>query len=150
MQTKIPPPIWLLTFGVGMWFIAGSPYGYRVDIPFALAPALLFGLIGLYYPIAGILRFRNAKTTINPHRLEETSSLVDDGIYRKTRNPMYLGLLLILTGWAVWLGSLTNLVLIVLFMLVITELQIKPEEKTLRKLFGHDYEEYCRKVRRWI
>ena len=58
-------------------------------------------------------------------------------------------------AWAVTaaadgLGSLTNLVLIVLFMLVITELQIKPEEKTLRKLFGHDYEEYCRKVRRWI
>ena len=63
---------------------------------------------------------------------------------------MYVGLLVILIGWAVWLGSLSNILVLILFWVVITELQIKPEEAALRTLFGQDYEKYCRQVARWV
>jgi protein-S-isoprenylcysteine O-methyltransferase Ste14 len=81
---------------------------------------------------------------------ETATSLVDGGIFSVSRNPMYVGLLLVSIGWAVWLASLTNIAVIVLSVVVMTNLQIKPEEDALRKLFVEKYAEYCRNVRRWI
>ncbi|MDH5305282.1 MAG: isoprenylcysteine carboxylmethyltransferase family protein, partial [Gammaproteobacteria bacterium] len=86
----------------------------------------------------------------NPLKPETASALVQSGIFGKTRNPMYVGLLLILSGWAVWLESLSCLGLLLLFVVAITELQIKPEEAAMRKLFGDEYLRYCEKVGRWI
>ena len=150
MRAKVPPLIWLLLFGAAMWFVAKSPYAFPVRVSYALVLAIAFGLVGAWCGAAGIRSFNKASTTFHPHKLEEASTLVTTGIYQKTRNPMYLGLLLMLTGWGVWLGSLANIALLVLFVVVMTELQIKPEENVLRKLFGQDYEDYRQRDRRWI
>ena len=150
MKAKIPPPLWLLVFGAVMWFVAKSAYGYPIDIPYALVIALPIGVLGALCSVAGIREFGRVSTTVNPLKPEEASTLVTTGVYQVTRNPMYVGLFLILTGWAVWLSGLGNLPLLIVFLLVMTEMQIKPEEKALQTLFGQEYEEYRQRVRRWI
>jgi protein-S-isoprenylcysteine O-methyltransferase Ste14 len=150
VQNKIPPPILFLLTGVAMWLLAGSEYAGGIIIPFGLVPAILLAVIGGAVIVTAILQFRRADTTVNPLRLEKSSSLVTGGIFGWTRNPMYLGLLLVLCGWAVWLQSLTNVLLLIAIVLLINRLQIRPEEAALQKLFGENYANYCRKVRRWI
>ena len=150
MKNKIPPPVWLLAFGGVMWLVASSDYGYRIEIPYALLFALAIGIAGIYCSASGMREFNRASTTVNPLKPEEASTLVTTGIFQRTRNPMYVGLLLILTGWAVWLSGLGNLPLLLVFVLVINELQIKPEEQALQALFGKEYAAYCQRVRRWI
>ena len=150
MKARIPPPIWLLAFGVAMWFVARTEFAYPIHVPYALAIAVVIGLLGISSSAAGIREFNKASTTVNPLKPEEASTLVTSGIFQRTRNPMYVGLFLVLTGWTVWLGALGNLALLIIFIVVMTELQIKPEEKALLGLFGQEYERYCERVRRWI
>ena len=150
MKTKVPPPVWALITGVVMWFVAKSAYAYSIQVPYSLVFALVIGALGLSCSVAALRLFRSVETTVNPLKPEETSSLVTNGIYGKTRNPMYIGLSLVLIGWAVWLGSLSNIPVLVIFVVVMTELQIKPEEAALRDLFGQEYQDYCQQVGRWI
>jgi protein-S-isoprenylcysteine O-methyltransferase Ste14 len=88
-------------------------------------------------------------TTTNPLKPEAASALVRGGVFELSRNPMYLGSLLVLTGWGLWLGSPSNILVAVLYGVLIAELQIKPEELALTGLFGQEYADYCREVRRW-
>ena len=81
---------------------------------------------------------------------ENTQILVTTGMYRFSRNPMYLGLLLLLTGWSIYLGAVSAILLLPLFVLVLTKMQIQPEEIILEELFGQSYIEYKLKVHRWI
>lgn len=150
MKNKIPPPVVLLLFGTAMWFVARSEFAYAIAIPYALLFAIAPGALGLLVIGRAIRQFRLVETTVNPLKPDTASALVQAGIFGRTRNPMYVGLLLLLTGWAVWLQSLANLALLLLFLVAITELQIKPEEAALRQLFGADFERYCQQVRRWI
>ncbi len=150
MKPRIPPPAWLLLFGVLMWVVASSDLALKIDIPIALIPALLVAFAGILVAAAGLRQFREAATTVNPLKPEEASSLVTSGIYRRTRNPMYVGLLLVLTGWGIWLESLGNILLLALFVVVLTQLQIKPEERALGQLFGDEFDRYVREVRRWL
>lgn len=115
-----------------------------------MAAALALGSAGLGVGIAGVLAFRRARTTVNPWRPERASALVDTGIYRHTRNPMYLGLLLGLLGWAVYLGSLLALLLALAFVPWMNRFQIGPEERALERIFGDDFAAYRRRVRRWL
>jgi len=150
MKNKIPPPLLLLICGAAMWFVAHSELAYAISIPFSLVPAIVLAAIGAIVSARAIRQFKSAETTVNPLKPDTASSLVHTGIFRLTRNPMYVGLLFVLSGWAVWLGSLSNVAVLLVFMLLITELQIKPEEAALRKLFGQGYVEYCQRVRRWF
>ncbi len=110
----------------------------------------IFIAIGSFFGLAGIVSFYLAKTTVNPEKPEKASTLVTSGIYKVTRNPMYVGLVCFLIAWAAWLGSLYSLVFIVVFVLYMNRFQITPEERALTKLFGQDYQDYCQKVRRWL
>ncbi len=150
MKNKIPPPIILLVSGALMWLISRSTFAFTVTVPYALVFALSLAVAGLVVAAAAIREFRRAQTTVNPLQPDAASALVDSGIFLRSRNPMYLGLLLVLSGWAVWLQSLGAAVVLVVFWLLITELQIKPEETALQKNFGEPYADYCRRVRRWI
>ena len=150
MKNKIPPPILLLITGTIMWFVAKSEFAYPISIPYPLALSVSLAAIGIAIASIAARQFSIAKTTINPLSPETATSLVDGGIFSVSRNPMYVGLLLVSIGWAVWLASLTNIAVIVLSVVVMTNLQIKPEEDALRKLFVEKYAEYCRNVRRWI
>ena len=150
MKNKIPPPILLLITGTIMWFVAKSEFAYPISIPYPLALSISLAAIGIAIASIAARQFSIAKTTVNPLSPETATSLVDGGIFSVSRNPMYVGLLLVSIGWAVWLASLANIAVIVLFVVVMTNLQIKPEEDALRRLFLEEYAEYCRNVRRWI
>jgi protein-S-isoprenylcysteine O-methyltransferase Ste14 len=110
----------------------------------------IFVTLGLFFGLAGILSFRLAKTTVKPETPEKASTLVQTGIYKITRNPMYVGLVCVLIAWAAWLGSVYSLSVVVVFILYINRFQILAEERALIELFGHKYIDYCLKVRRWL
>ncbi len=107
-------------------------------------------VIGFAVSIAGVLSFRRAGTTVDPTRPQKASSLVSSGIYRYSRNPMYLGMLLVLIGWGVYLSNIPALLLVPVFVIWMNRFQIRPEQRALTELFGGEFELYRQSVRRWI
>ena len=150
MKLRIPPPvIWLLA-ALLMWTAhRWMPIAQLIESPWTRL-ALLPVAIGVGIIYDANVRFRRAQTTVNPLKPHMASSLVMEGIYGISRNPMYLGLTLLLIAWALWLGSLSPWIVVVLFPIIITGLQIIPEEHALAKLFGESYLDYRNRVARWI
>lgn len=105
---------------------------------------------GAAFCLAGVAAFRQARTTVNPTTPATSSALVVSGIYRWTRNPMYLGFALLLLAFAVWLSKLSALLLVPVFMGYLQRFQIRPEEQALRARFGASFDAYCQRVRRWL
>ena len=149
LELKIPPPVIALLVAVSMWF--ARPYASSLDlvIPWRPAFAIALVILGIALALAGVLAFRKAKTTVNPTKPEATSTVVATGIYRFTRNPMYLGMLMVLVGWAVFLANVISFLLLPLFVLYMNRLQIGPEERVLSEHFGREYATYMQSVRRW-
>ena len=151
LELKLPPPVVTLAAGLLMFGLAFSAPG---PLPLSavwrhVGAAALFGLGLALLLISGRLFFK-AGTTVLPYKPENTSKLVISGVYRRSRNPMYLAMLLMLSGWGVFLGQWPALAGLPLFMLYMTRFQIIPEERALAALFGEEYREYTRRVRRWI
>jgi protein-S-isoprenylcysteine O-methyltransferase Ste14 len=111
---------------------------------------IAFACLGQAISVSGMIAFKRAKTTINPLKPDAASSLVQTGVFRFTRNPMYLGLLLTLAGWAVYLGHTLPFLALPLFAWYITRFQIKPEERILTEVFGAQFTTYTLRVRRWV
>ena len=150
LDLKIPPPLVALCVALLMWsmsWIVGP-----IDVPNTLCvgAALALLVVGLGFDLAGLASFLHAKTTINPLRPAATSALVVSGVYRITRNPMYVGMLLVLLGWATYLGNGAAYLLAPLFVFYIGRFQIVPEERMLADKFGADFAAYCARVRRWL
>lgn len=150
LKLLIPPPIVALICALGMWGIADIWPALIVSFPYQSVVAYSLIAVGLAIDLVSILAFRKAKTTVTPLAPEKTSSLVVEGLYRFTRNPMYLGMLFILTGIAVLLGSPVNFIVLLGFVTYITAFQIKPEEARLEDIFGPEYDQYKQQVRRWL
>jgi protein-S-isoprenylcysteine O-methyltransferase Ste14 len=112
-------------------------------------PALL-AVLSTGLAIAGVFSFRRFATTIDPTRPGSASTLITGGIFRFTRNPMYLGFAGVLLAWGLHLQAWWSLPLPVLFCLYITVFQILPEEDALRSRFGERYLTYAASVRRWL
>lgn len=150
LDHKIPPPVVGALVGAAMWGVAS--FGPQFAWPIAVRFAVVFVLIaaGIGFDVAGILAFRRAQTTVNPLKPESASALVTGGIYRFTRNPMYVGMVLFLLAWGAYLGSSVALVGPLVFVLYITRFQIQPEERALRAAFGAQFEDYSGRVRRWL
>lgn len=150
LETLIPPPIVAMLCALLMWLLAGA--GLAVELPDQLRKLLIVALLAstAYYELCALWLFRAASTTINPMRPQASEALVTDGIYRRTRNPMYLGTLFALCAWGVYLSTLAVWIGPVLFVVYITRFQIKPEERALRAQFGRAFKDYCRCVRRWV
>jgi len=150
MKPRIPPPVVMLAAAALMWALhRWIPLTHWIAPPwnrFGSLPAI----VGLAIAVAAIIRFRQARTTTNPMDPSKASHLVMDGVFRISRNPMYLGLELLLIGWAVWLGSASPWLIPPLFAVVITVVQIIPEERALGQRFGDQYRSYQRRVARWI
>jgi protein-S-isoprenylcysteine O-methyltransferase Ste14 len=150
LELKIPPPFVTLATIPLMWFLSHTlPKTAALGtarVPIALGLAVL----GVVFVVFGAMQFKRAQTTINPRCPEGTSILVTNGIYRITRNPMYVGLMLVLLGWAVFLASPISLGGVVVFIAYITQYQIKPEERILLEKFGDEYQKYRSGRRRWI
>jgi len=150
MKTKIPPPLISLVFVLVMWGIANQwPIGH-VIVPGGWLGPVLLGVLGLGVMGAALRDFRKAGTTVNPLDPSQASTLVNEGIFRRSRNPMYLGMLVILAAWGIWLGNVFNIGALILFVWFITTFQIKPEEEALARIFGEPYETYRNNVRRWF
>lgn len=150
LHNKIPPPLVAALFAVAMWALA--PLAPTVIIAEGIRLTVGVGsiLVGIVFATAGVLSFRQAKTTVNPLKPASASSLVDSGVYRLSRNPMYFGLACFLLAWACALPSLWSMLGVVGFMGYMGHFQIGPEERALKKRFGDDFRKYKRRVRRWI
>jgi len=150
LELKIPPPAVAVIIAAAMWFVAASVPALPVPASVRITLAISIALLGGVFSLTGAISFRRAKTTVNPMKPEKASSLVTSGIYTITRNPMYVGLFLVLVGWAVFLSSAVALVGPVAFFLYIGQFQIAPEERVLAKMFGPENADYKAKVRRWL
>lgn len=150
LEHKLPPPAVALLLGAAMWWLA--PHSLALEWPQALRAglALLLVVVGGGFDMAGLWAFRRQRTTVNPLRPANASALVTGGVYRITRNPMYVGMALFLLAWAVWLGALGAFLGPVVFVAYITRFQIQPEERVLTALFGQAFTDYTRRVRRWL
>ena len=150
LELKIPPVLATILFAALMWVTyrqtPGIALTYGVRILSVSISATLSAAIGL----AAVISFRRANTTVNPLNPEDCSTLVVSGIFRRTRNPMYLALLLSLTGWAIYLANPFSLLLTAVFIAYMNRFQIVPEERALEKKFGAAFLEYKQQVRRWI
>ena len=150
LELRIPPPVVGLIVAAGMWRVAYLPPILELPKLLRLLVATVLGVIGAAVAIGGVMSFRRAKTTVNPLKPETSAALVSTGVYSFTRNPMYLGMVLALFAWAVYLSSMWSLIGPVLFGLYITRFQIVPEERVLDRLFGAPFAEYKKRVRRWL
>lgn len=150
LELKIPPVAFGLLLGGLMWTAAYAAPSLRFSVPARRIIVPSLALAGLVTAILGVISFRRAKTTVNPLQPEAASALVNSGIYRLTRNPMYLGLLLVLMAWAVFLGNALALVVPAVFVSLMNRLQIIPEERALAAKFGPAFAAYQSKVRRWL
>lgn len=124
--------------------------GLAYVLPARLPMAVLLALAGLALDVSGLIAFHRAKTTLNPRSPERSTSIVRSGPYRFTRNPMYLGLALMLLGLCAYLANPATVVAVAVFIVYITRFQIIPEERLLHAKFGESYAQYKRSVRRWL
>ena len=150
LELKVPPPVVGLFTAVIMWLTAKKVPALELALP--QRKGLFLGLLaaGVCVSVLGVASFRRARTTVNPLKPEKSSCLVVSGIYRHTRNPMYLGLLLLLLGWAVFLANIVAFIFLPAFIVYLNRFQIRPEEKALALVFGQDFAAYRSKVRRWL
>lgn len=150
MKLRIPPPVVAFVSALIMWLLTDQFPAAKVAVPYGAYIGGIFIAVGVTIDLVSVLAFLKAKTTVTPLKPEKASQLVTSGFYRFSRNPMYLGMLFILVGVAIWFGSLANIVILASFVAYITAFQIKPEETRLEQLFGADYRDYRQQVRRWL
>ncbi len=155
LEHRIPPPVIDFACAALMWWLStlwpAARLWPRGGSWWISGPAMALALAGGTIAFAGAREFAKVSTSFNPLAPERASALVTSGIYRWSRNPMYLGMLLVLVGWGLWLGhALALLAGPTLAVLMLNALQIKPEERILRARFGQDYEHYATRVRRWL
>ena len=149
-ELRFPPTLVWITVAAAMWVIASLPPIWPPPSSVRLSASVILFVIGIAISQSAIIEFRRAQTTGNPLRPETSTALVSAGIFARTRNPMYLGMLIGLLAWAVYLGSALTLLGPVTFVLYITRFQIIPEEMAMHSLFGSAFSEYSQRVRRWL
>ncbi|WP_428776159.1 methyltransferase family protein [Vibrio sp.] len=150
LELKVPPVVLFLIALVLIDRIAEIFYTFDIPLPL---PLLVFAgcfVVSGFVGLAGIVEFRRAKTTVHPGKPENASTIVSSGIFAYSRNPMYLGLLLLLFGFAYWQQNALSMTVCLLFVGYMNRFQIEPEERILEQYFGEDYLVYKRRVRRWI
>jgi protein-S-isoprenylcysteine O-methyltransferase Ste14 len=150
LDNRIPPPLVALVLAGGMWGLAQVAPALGLEFAIRAPLAVAIALIGAAFDFSGLYAFLRKKTTINPLKPERASALVTGGVYRFTRNPMYVGMLLFLLAWSAYLDCLLAFAGPVLFVLYMNRFQIGPEERVLREKFGAPFEAYMGEVRRWL
>lgn len=148
-ENRVPPPVVtsvvaLLMWGLFLWF----PQAVAAKSSTTLAA--VFCVVGLAFIVAGVGAFKQRKTTVNPLDLGKSTAMVNHGIYRVTRNPMYVGMLFLLFAWALFLAHILAMLCLVPWLVYMSRFQIDPEERAMNELFGDEYRVYCQQVRRWL
>ncbi len=150
LDLKIPPVGLGFITATLMWIAASTLPAFAFVIPARSLLAAAAVLIGATISFLGAASFRRARTTVNPMKPESASALVESGLYKVTRNPMYLGFFVVLVGWAIFLSNLLSFLVLPGFVLYLNRFQIEPEEKALAATFGSSFDSYKTRVRRWL
>lgn len=150
LELKVPPVLQVLIIAFVMYGLSGLLPNLQVMVFGTNWLAIGLVLVGMALAIMGVLAFKKARTTVNPHTPEKSASLVTNGIYHYTRNPMYLGMLLVLLGWAFYLSNFAALLVLPVFIIYMSRFQIQPEERFMKQKFSDEYQIYMTKVRRWL
>lgn len=150
LENRIPPPLVAALVALCMWLLAGSNPAFAGNALILATAVASVVLVGIIFCVSGVISFRRARTTVNPLQPHKASALVTSGVYRISRNPMYVGFAFLLLGWALALAAPLAFLGVPAFLLFITRFQIIPEERALTALFGVEFERYCAAVRRWL
>ena len=150
LELKVPPVLVALVVGLAMLGVSRAAPELSAALGGRLAIAVALVVLGGIVAVAGVVAFRRERTTVNPMTPGDSTAVVSSGVYRYSRNPMYLGFLLALVGWAVYLSNAAAAVLLVAFVVYMNQYQIKPEERVLLAKFGSPFREYMSRVRRWV
>lgn len=150
LELKVPPVAVWFVFALLVWMVSQVLPLVRLAFFGHQGLAVLLFVAGGIIALMGVLEFRRAQTTVNPMQPHQASCVVDTGIFKLTRNPMYLGLAVSLLGVAAWWSTFGGYLLVPLFCLYLTRFQIIPEERALLKLFGAPCADYMHRVRRWL
>ena len=148
MNNKIPPPIVTLAFGLMIYFSRNIFPDINNIIFYVLS--LFFIILGPFVLISAVRSFKAKQTTINPININNASSLVTSGVFKYSRNPMYLGMVFILLALSFGFNLVGGILFTSIFIVYITKFQIIPEEAAMKRIFGEDFNRYKNKTRRWI
>ena len=149
-RIRVPPLAVVAFAALIMWLCAHLLPSMRFDFQARAAVAAALLLAAVAVSVAGVVEFRRARTTVNPLKPGAATSLVTSGIYRVSRNPMYVGFALALLAVAVFLAHAVAPVMLIGFILYMNRFQIRPEEQALKAIFGEEFTRYATRVRRWI
>ena len=150
LESRVPPVAAAFIMAVMMALIAWAIPVSDFVVPWREPVTIVFALAGVAVSLLGVRSFRRAGTTVSPLRSSAASSLVVSGVYSRTRNPMYLGFLLIMLAWALFLSNAIAFLLLPAFVLFMNRFQIEPEERALTALFGREFDAYKLRVRKWL
>ncbi len=150
LELKIPPVLVTVLFAALMWLLSTITPGIPILPILKKGLLLFFAGLAAWPGLSSVATFKKANTTVNPLNPDACSSLVVSGMYRRSRNPMYLALLLVLIGWGFYLANPFSLLAAGGFVIYINRFQIQPEERALEKAFGEEFNNYRKRVRRWI
>lgn len=150
LELKIPPIALVAIFTLAMTALAYLATGFSLDIPYSEVISAVFVFSGCAIVLAGVITFRKHQTTVNPLTPEASSTIVTTGVYGFSRNPMYLGFSLVLAGVAAYTNNIASIALVPVFIVYMTEFQIKPEERALHAKFRETFSRYTATVRRWV
>ena len=148
MNNKIPPPIVTLAFGLMIYFSRNIFPDINNIIFYVLS--LFFIILGPFVLISAVRSFKAEQTTINPININNASSLVISGVFKYSRNPMYLGMVFILLALSFGFNLVGGILFTSIFIVYITKFQIIPEEAAMKRIFGEDFNKYKNETRRWI
>ena len=148
METKIPPPLVTLIFGLSIYF--SRELFPTIEIKYSFYVGIFLLLLGFLILISAVRLFRIDQTTVNPLSPKQATKLVTEGIFKFSRNPMYLGMACVLASLAMFFNIIGGIVFIALFSAYITKFQIVPEEKAMLDLFSEDFDQYKQTTRRWF
>lgn len=150
MKLKVPPLV-IFFFSILMVFACHYLFPkWSFVFAYQTIASRFFMLLGVVSGFLGITAFRSKGTTVSPHFPEQASHLIQTSVYNISRNPMYLGMALVLVGGIIRMGNPFAFIAFLFYVWYMTYFQIKPEEEALEKLFGQSYLDYKAKVRRWI
>ncbi|MFN4262149.1 MAG: methyltransferase family protein [Thioalkalivibrionaceae bacterium] len=155
MHRWLPPPVAFLMGIMMLWLVVRLPpelsfWALEFDFPGRRAVGIAFFSVGLGLMLFAVREMQRVRTTVNPLTPERCAVLVTSGVFRLTRNPIYLGDALVLIGAMFWFGSMWGLVVTGAFVAYVNFVQIRVEEKALRHLFGDDFDEFCARTPRWF
>ncbi len=148
MKTKIPPPVVTLVSALLIFFSKELFPSYAFDYQSMLSIGVFIS--GLMILVSAVSLFKKKETTVNPMSPEKASSLVVDGVFKYTRNPMYLGMSVVLLSISIQFNLIGGLLIVCLFVAYITVFQIIPEEEAMEENFGEEYLSFKKSTRRWI